>query len=644
MKEAEPSKDEKLLQKLTAIVLENFSNEQFGVEVLAKEVGMSRSHLHRKLKLLNGQSISQFIRVIRLEEAMKLLEADAATASEIAYRVGFNSSSYFHKCFLEHYGYQPGEVKKRILESDSDSAEKSATEPEKSETSNRIKGSKILNLAVLVLIGMFVTLLFVYQKPGEIISKSPRSIAVLPLKYVSGDPEQEYLAIGIHDGMIGALGQLSALRVISRTSSLRYRQSQLSLPDIARELGVDAIIEGSVFGAGDSVHLQLQLAGAFPKEQQLWAKDYHHSLGNMLAQHHDMVRNIAKEIQLNLSPEEKSQLAYSPAVDPEAYKAYLKGMYHWDRLTEEDLNEAMKYFERALELDPDYAPAYSGISLVWVGRMQQGLSSYFEGGANMKIEEVKARLLKLNRDVPDVHYIIGLTNCWVDWDYEKSEKELKQVIALNPNHSSARAYLSHVLNILHKPEEATIQIEKALELDPFNPLFQALHGMYLMHTRQYDRAIDLLGNTLKTSPGDPVALATLRTAYHMKEMYPEALEIWETSYAVKEDQEAIETLMRGYRSGGYHHALEQLAETLIDRSDSVYVTPWQIGTLYTRAGKKEAAITWLEKAYEAHDSNMPYIGIDPIFDVLRDDPRFLHLLERMNLPSSQLPLKYHPNR
>jgi tetratricopeptide (TPR) repeat protein len=182
------------------------------------------------------------------------------------------------------------------------------------------------------------------------------------------------------------------------------------------------------------------------------------------------------------------------------------------------------------------------------------------------------------------------------------------------------------------------QIQTALDLDPFNPLFLALYGMDMLYARQFDKAIELLSKTLETAPTDPVALATLRTAYHMKGMYPEALEVWITTYAAKEDQEAIEALMRGNREGGYQAALETLAQTLIARSDTIYITPWQIATLYTRAGKKKEAIDWLEKAFDAHDSNMPYIGVDPIFDILWEEKRFQNLLKQMNLPLVKHPL------
>jgi len=185
---------------------------------------------------------------------------------------------------------------------------------------------------------------------------------------------------------------------------------------------------------------------------------------------------------------------------------------------------------------------------------------------------------------------------------------------------------------MKRPREAMVQADRALELDPLNPLFQGVYAMDLLYARRYDDAIDVLQRTLKTSPNDAIALSTLRSVYHMKKMYKEALEIWKASYAAKGDREAEDALALGFEESGYPGALRRVAETFVARSRTAYVTPWQVATLYTRAGDRDEALTWLEKAYEARDLNMPYISIDPIFDDLRPDPRFRSLLGRMKLP------------
>lgn len=469
-------------------------------------------------------------------------------------------------------------------------------------------------------------------------SPAHKSIAVLPLHNYTGDPEQDYFVNGFHDALIGALGQISELRVISRTSTLRYTENNMpSIQEIARDLDVETIIEGSVMGSGERIRIQLQLIEAFPKERHLWANEYDQDLRNINVLQSNVVRNIAEEIKVGFTPEEESLLKQTPQVNEDAYKAYLKGKFHWDKLTEEDLNIAMDYFELARKIDPEYPLAYAGILQVWIGRLQQGLTSYFESGTEMKIAALKARVMELEKTPPEVYFTLGAMSCWVDWNYVQAEVYLRKAIALNPNYSAARAYLSHVLNILHKPDEAIEQIEVAMKLDPFNSLYKALYGMDLLYSREFDKAIRILNETLKKAPTDPVALSTLRTAYHMKSMYTEALVIWKLSYEARGDELAVEALRKGERANGYPGALGELAQLLIERSDTTYVTPWQIATLYTRAGNKEKAISWLQKAYSARDNNMPYLGVDPIFDILRADPRFQDLLDKVNLSSIEFP-------
>jgi TolB-like protein len=487
--------------------------------------------------------------------------------------------------------------------------------------------SNMIFFGLLILLGLGY---LIYRSTGRGYSEQNiKSIAVLPLDDLSGDPEQRYLTAGLHDALIGELGKLSGLRVISKTSTLRYPGKKMLIQEIAKELGVDAIVEGSVVGSGDQVRVQLQLIEVFPVERHLWAQEYKQDLRNVLLMQNDVVRQIAREINIKLSPQEEMHFQQVSTVNPDAYKAYLKGMYHWDRLTEADLNLAMEQFELAKKLDPDLALAYAGISMVWLGRVQQGLIPFFEGAS--KLKEAANRALLLDSTLSDVYIALGGINCWTDWNYAESEHAFKKGISINSNNSRARAYYSHVLSILNRPDEALEQIKVAIALDPFNALYQALYGMVLNFANEYDRAIEVLTTALTTSPDDPLLLSTLRTTYHMKGLHNEALDIWKKSYVASKDLNAVEAITRGEQNGGYEGALENLADYLIARSDSVFVTPWRLGTIYVRAGMEKEAIDWLEKAYYAHDSNMPYIGVDPIFEPLLDNPRFIDLLKRMNL-------------
>jgi TolB-like protein len=476
-----------------------------------------------------------------------------------------------------------------------------------------------------LLILAIVAWLMIFPKRGQAFD----SIAVLPIENLTGDPAQEYFVDGATDELIGQLAQIGSLRVISRTSVMKYKALRKPVPEIARELKVKAVVEGTVHRVGDRVRIRVELIGALPEERNIWNQTYDRPMADVLVMYSEMARAIAGKMQVKLAPQEETHLAAVHRVNPEAYEAYLQGQFHWYKLTRPDLDRALQYFELAVAKDPGYAQAYAGIASVWIGRQQQGFAPSSEAAPQAKAAAAKA--LELDSMLAEVHDTLAGIKTWTDWDWEGGEAEYRRAIELNPNFPDPRAGLSHLLNIRKRPEEAMTQIRRARELDPLNALFRDHYAMDLMYAGRYDEAIAEIRDTLRTSPNDLVALSTLRSAFHMKRMYPEAIEAWQASYAARGDQEAEEALARGFKEGGYSMALQRVAEALAARSRTTYVPAWQIGTLYTRAGKKDEALEWLEKAYLAHDPNMPYISVDPIFDDIRDDPRFKDLLRKMKL-------------
>jgi TolB-like protein/tetratricopeptide (TPR) repeat protein len=479
-----------------------------------------------------------------------------------------------------------------------------------------------------ILVLAIVAWLLIFPKRGPAFD----SIAVLPLQNLTGDPEQDYFSDGIHEALITDLGRLVRLgglkRVIARSSVMSFKGTKKPLHEIAQELKVEALITGAVLRSGNRVRVTAQLINPVT-DAQIWARSFEHDLSDVLSLQNEIVSEVTREVRVKLTPQEETRLASAGKIDPQAYEAYLKGRFHLLKITRPDLDSALQYFELALKTDPNYALAYAGIAMVWSARQQQGLAPASE--TTPRVAEAAAKALELDSTLAEVHYLLAVTRTWVYWDWEGAETEFRTAIGLNPNYAEARAYYSHLLNILGRPKEAVSQIERALDVDPFSSLFQALHGMDLMYARRYDDAIGLLRKTLQTSPNDPVALSTLRSALHMKHLDTEALEVWKQSYAARDDREAVEALARGFEEGGYRGALRRVAETLAARSKTTYVSPWQIGTLYTRAGMKDEALEWLEKAYIARDQNMPYLGVDPIFDTLHDDPRYQGLLRKMKL-------------
>jgi adenylate cyclase len=342
----------------------------------------------------------------------------------------------------------------------------------------------------------------------------------------------------------------------------------------------------------------------------------------------EVARAIAGQISVKLSPQEETRLSGQRKVNPNAYEAFLKGNFYVYKLSRDGFDNALRYYQLALELDPEYAPAYAGIAFVWGGRAQMGFIPY--NSFREHARPAAARALELDSTLAEVHYMKAVIYAWGEWNWDLAKKEFDKVIALNPGMAEARGYYSHLLFTINQPEEAMKQIDHALRLDPFNPLIKAIYAMDLMYARRYDEVIELMENVLKTSPEEYIALSTLRSAYHQKHMYEDAIRIWQLSFKLRKDTVALQTLNKGYAEGGYSLALQRVAEKMIERSESgTFVTPWQIATLYTRAGMPDEAMDWFDKALEAHDSNMPYLTVDPIFDDLRDNPRFVQLLKKI---------------
>lgn len=409
---------------------------------------------------------------------------------------------------------------------------------------------------------------------------------------------------------------------------MKYRGANKSASEIASELGVSYVLEGSVLQMADHVKITIRLIDALTNKY-LWAEEYSRSFTELLALQGEVAKTIAGQVQVTLTPEEQTLLTQEKPVTPEAYEAYLKGNFFLYKLTREAIEMALQYYELATRIDSTYAPAYAGIALVWGARVQMGYLPM--GVAAREGEWAEAKALALDSSLAEVHYMIGARSAWLEWNWDGAMQSFRKSVELKPNLAEARGYFSHLLFTLKRPDEAMKQIDEAMKLDPLNPLIQSLYAMDLMYARRYDEVIQLLRKTLEASPMEPMALSTIRSAYHQKKMYDEALEAWRLSFEARGDHEAIQALNRGRAEGGYSRALQRLAEMLIERSKTSYVTPWQVATLYTRAGMKEEALDWFDKAYAAHDPNMPYLSVDPVFDELRDQPRFQAILKRMGL-------------
>ena len=474
----------------------------------------------------------------------------------------------------------------------------------------------------LILAVVLILILF----PGRV--QAIDSIAVLPLENLTGDEEQEYFVDGATDEVIGRLAQISGLRrVISRTSVMQYKHTDKSIPQIARELNVDAVVEGTVYQIGETVRMRLQLIDALPEERNIWAQTYERAGTDVLMMYGDIARTIAEEIQVKLTAEEETRFAKARQVNPEAYDAYLKGYNQVVKLTRAGIDAAQSYFELALEKDPTYALAHQGIAFVWAARGQMGIVPARDARERQRAAAIRA--LALDDSCVEARFTMAAVMAWGDWDWKGAETEFLRIIKLDPQYAMGRAYYAHLLAIIGRFDEAVSHMELALELDPYNALFHSLHAGVLNFLARYDEALAAAGTALSLQLDLPTGRGQLRLALCGLERYDEHLALLREDAA--SDPELLRALERGFQEAGYQGAQMRTADLLADRYEKQGGRATKIAQRYFRAGDHDLAIEWFEKAYENHEPNLPYIG-RPYWGPLRSDSRFVDLLRKMNLP------------
>ncbi len=457
------------------------------------------------------------------------------------------------------------------------------------------------------------------------------SIAVLPLENLSGDPSQEYFADAMTEELITELAKIGALRVISRTSTMRYKRVSKSLPEIARELNVDAIIEGSALRSGERVRITAQLVQA-ATDTHLWAESYERDLSDILALQKEVAGTIAREIEIKLTPREQARLATARPVDPDACDAYLKGLYYFvqgrDHMpaTKQLLRKSVKHFEQAILMDPDYAAAYAGLASAY-----RWLGAYSDPALYLQAKRAAAKAIELDDTVAEAHAALGWILFKYEWDWRGAEREYLKAIELNPNTMYHQGY-ALLLASLGRHEEAIERVRLAELSDPLNLTVKAVIGMVYFFARHFDQAVEQLEKTAELDPEITLVRWVLGWAYEQRGEYSKAIQ--ETKEAMRLSGSSLFGAgFLGYihaRSGNRSEA-QRVLDELSEASKRKHVGSYYMTLIYSALGENELALDWLERACDEHDDYITYLKVDPRLDTLRPDGRFLDLMLRTGL-------------
>jgi|HubBroStandDraft_6_1064221.scaffolds.fasta_scaffold03974_2 TolB-like protein/DNA-binding winged helix-turn-helix (wHTH) protein/Tfp pilus assembly protein PilF len=476
-------------------------------------------------------------------------------------------------------------------------------------------------VGVLALAAVALLLLHSWQSPAGA-SAPPHiySIAVLPLENLSNDPEQEYFVEGMTDEIITDLAKLPGLRVISRTSSMHYQNTRKTLPEIARELNVDGVVEGTVVRLGDRVRIRTQLIYA-PSDQHLWAEAYERDVKDVLALQANLAGDIASEIRLKLTAQQQAQLTALHSVDPKAHELYLKGRYFWNKRNEAGFAKAVEYFQQAITTDPTYAEAYAGLA-----------DTYALLGKMPEAKTAAEKALELNSDLAEAHASLGLIAPFVDWNWAEAKRHFERAIMLNPSYATAHHWYGEVYLMPNgRTDEAIAEIRKAQELDPLSPVIMTDLGKDLYLARRYEEAVVELRRALEIDPSFISAHNWLSDTFLEQGKYAEAIAELEQTKPFKEERIYVRQTAYLYaRMGRRAEGRRALARSL-QLSEGKSVSLGAVALCYAALGEKDKAFLWLEKAYAERSSFMTTLKYWSVFDPIRSDPRFADLVKRTRL-------------
>ena len=638
--------DENFISTLTEIILLNLGKDNFGVKELARAAGMSTFSLRRKLGAVSNKSINQLIREVRLQKAMEMLQQEDVTASEVAYKVGFGSPAYFTKCFHDYFGYPPGEAKTHYngnFELNSDILpDKSAEEKENKSIELKTKNPKtktilITSLIILLLFSIYIIVNNLPYKsfslvPGNKLKSGEKSVAVLPLKNLSGEEENQFFADGVTENILYNLINIRELKVINNPAK-EFSENPKDFRKIAKSLGIRFILWGSVQRADNNVLIIAKLTDTRNNEL-IWSEKYDKKLEDIFQIQSDIAKQVASELQTIIPSNEKERIEKIPTTNKEAHAYYLMGKYLLERRgwRDPDTTRYISSFKKAIALDPNYAEAYAGLAETYLILTQSKCYPRPEGYIKAKENVLKA--LKLDNSLVEGHTTLGAILYWHEWKWEEARKELELAMELNPNYAVTHDYYASLMCRLRQREIARSHVLRAAELNPVSPYLILNKASVLDAIGKPEQALEEYNKFIEIYPDNYSVYYHLWEFYLKKGEDLKAMESLQKAFQlVPEDKPFVDTIKVIYNKQGIK-GLEKWHIEHIIKYDAI--GSWQgIVRYYIKIGEKEKALEWIEKGWEWKIPRLPAINSWSDLDLIQNEPRFQALLDSMGLTPYQ---------
>jgi TolB-like protein/AraC-like DNA-binding protein/Tfp pilus assembly protein PilF len=618
--------DNDFTEHLSKIILDNLGKENFGVTELINISGVNNNYLRNRIKSIKKITVNQFITEIRLEKSRELLIEGTCNTTEVSYNVGFNSPSYFNKCFHEYFGYPPGDIKKgavSLTERNIIESETINTSDNKTGSKNLFKSKNVKIISIIVsfftLAGIFLIFLFFNQNSPLKQKSIEKSIAVLPFKNLSKNEENQYFADGVVEDILDRLAKISDLKVVSRTSVEQFRESVESAPEIGKKLGVNYLLEGSVQRHEEKVRITIQLIDA-KNDRHILSEKIDRDMKDILELESDIAKLIADKLQAAISTEEKQLIEKAHTFSAEAYDYYLMGRFYWNIRSPESISKSIEYFEKAIHADSNYALAYAGLANAYYALTRYNPNSvkYYE-----RAIDLAEKALQLDKNLPEAYAALGVVYSNGYWQWEESRKYFEKAMEIDSNNIVVLYYYSDLLHIFGEFEASRSYINRAIEIDPYSAINRIMSAYFYYQEKKAKEAlkeVSLLENLL----GNQSA--------HQGELFVCYLYAGDTLSALEYMKKGFETNPNYRKYQPYANQIIPIYKTygLTGLYQMMYKTPpdyWYAVNM----DSLNTAIYYLDEAYKNRSPRMARMVLDIQYVKLHNDPRFLEIVDKTGL-------------